>query len=405
MNQTPIQRQMYLDDFILSDQDPAAYPPLPYDMPRAGSYVMGTPPIALRFMLHNLPAASSVRFRFTAPNGSVKLDGGDVPLGNAPARIAYYWFRYQASLDTPGTWHVELLVNGTSVLTAPFEVVASAATITNHPPAPLDELSFDPPHPAASSVVFCRLPRGVVLHDPDYDIVRYHYLWKVNGTTVRDVTTAGRADAIPAGTLHGGETLLCTVTPTDGTASAQSTSATTTIAVSGFRVSGTVTLNNAGLGGVSVSNGSSTTATAANGSYSFSNVTGTMTITPTLAGYSFLPVSQSVTVTTADKTVPVFKATAVPVPPVLTGFTLASTIKGGKAIKGTLTLNTAVHAAVKVVVATNNAAIKGKTGTVAKNKPSAAVSLSTKKVQNPFLVTVTASYAGVQKTVTVMVTP
>jgi hypothetical protein len=180
------------------------------------------------------------------------------------------------------------------------------------------------------------------------------------------------------------------------------------VAVAGCRVSGTVKLKNAGLAGVTVSNGSTTTTTAANGSYSFANVTGTMTITPMLAGYSFLPVSQSVTVTTADKTVPVFKATVVPVPPVppvLTGFTLASTVKGGKAIKGTLTLNSSVHAAVKVVVTANNAAIKGKTVAVAKNKPSAAVSLATKKVQGPVLVTVTASYAGVEKTVTVMVTP
>ena len=405
VNQIPIRRDLYLEDFVLSDKDPANYQPLPFDMPRTGTFVKGAPPITLRFMIHNIPASTNIRFRFSRPDGTVALDTGDTPLNNAASRFSYYYFRYIANLSTVGTWHVEMLVNGTSLITAPLEVVDSAANIANRPPFPLDGVTFDPPQPTVNDVVFCRLPRGVVIRDPDYDVVRYRYQWTVNGNTVRDVTTAGRADAIPLGTLHGGETLNCTVTPSDGTASAVSSSTTVTIPAAGFTVSGKIMLKNAGLAGVSVSDGATTTTTAADGTYSFPHVTGTLTITPTLRGYAFAPASQAVTVTTADKTVPTFQATAVPIPPVLTGFTAAATVKGGKPVIGTLTFDSSNHVAIKVPVTSSSASVVGKTISVAKNKPTATVSLSTKKVTASTVVTLTASYAGVQKKATVTVTP
>ena len=43
----------------------------------------------------------------------------------------------------------------------------------------------------------CRVaPETLYRRDPDYDLVRYRYRWSVRGTLVRDVATAGLADAM-----------------------------------------------------------------------------------------------------------------------------------------------------------------------------------------------------------------
>jgi succinate-acetate transporter protein len=56
-------------------------------------------------------------------------------------------------------------------------------------------------------------------------------------------------------------------------------------------VSGRITAGGSGLSGVTVTLGSLTTTTDANGNYSFSNVPdGTYTVTPSLTGYTFNPV-------------------------------------------------------------------------------------------------------------------
>ena len=57
---------------------------------------------------------------------------------------------------------------------------------------------------------------SLVFDDPDYDLVRYTYVWRRNGQIIRQLTSAGRADAIPAGVLAPGSTITCTVTPNDG---------------------------------------------------------------------------------------------------------------------------------------------------------------------------------------------
>lgn len=64
-----------------------------------------------------------------------------------------------------------------------------------------------------------------------------------------------------------------------------------------FTISGTVSVDGIGLAGVSVTTGSATATTAANGTYVLSGVAaGTYTVTPTLANYQFAPSSQPVTV-------------------------------------------------------------------------------------------------------------
>jgi hypothetical protein len=57
---------------------------------------------------------------------------------------------------------------------------------------------------------------SLVTEDPDYAIVRYRYRWTSGARVVRQVTSAALSDAIPNTAARAGETLTCTVTPSDG---------------------------------------------------------------------------------------------------------------------------------------------------------------------------------------------
>src|SRR5437870_6846603 len=98
---------------------------------------------------------------------------------------------------------------------APFTVLAPGSEVVNHPPGAI-EAAFEPAIPLAGDVIFCRITSPTLFLDPDYDFVRYHYHWTVNGTVVRDIISAGLADAIAADKLHTSDELTCVVTPTDG---------------------------------------------------------------------------------------------------------------------------------------------------------------------------------------------
>ena len=79
-----------------------------------------------------------------------------------------------------------------------------------------------------------------------------------------------------------------------------------------YAVSGTITSSTgAALGGVSVSNGSSTVSTNSSGVYTFTGlINGTYTLTPSLSGYTFSPATRSVSVNGANVSGQSFTGTA-----------------------------------------------------------------------------------------------
>ena len=85
------------------------------------------------------------------------------------------------------------------------------------------EASLFPARPHATDVLQCRLEADLLLDDPDYDLVRYRYVWRVDGAVVRDVVSAGHSDALARGVAPAGSFVTCEVTPSDGTSSAAST--------------------------------------------------------------------------------------------------------------------------------------------------------------------------------------
>jgi hypothetical protein len=118
---------------------------------------------------------------------------------------------------------MRLDVNGEMLIDAPFDVVSSANQIVNRPPNAI-KTHLDPAVPKPTDVVFCRVDTDLYRRDPDYDIVRYRYQWRVNGTLVRDVVSVVLSDALPRSVVPVGGILSCAVTPSDGLSDGQADS-------------------------------------------------------------------------------------------------------------------------------------------------------------------------------------
>ena len=239
VQQQPIRRGVYVSDLILSN-DPfegaAAYPP--YDeATRTGTFLQGQRTVHFRLTVRGLPATSNYRIRFRTPGGATAFDSSGNFANGAFFRTAFYRFSYNLNLAEAGRWHLLVDVNGQTVAEAPFDVVSSAVGIVNRAPNPV-ALSFEPAAPAPNDVIFCRVQTSLVAEDPDYDIVRYRYQWLVNGSEIRDVTSAALSDAIPKNSARAGEEVTCTVTPSDGKASGAA--ARSTLRIGGATESGSL---------------------------------------------------------------------------------------------------------------------------------------------------------------------
>jgi hypothetical protein len=72
-------------------------------------------------------------------------------------------------------------------------------------------------HGAVSTedVPVCRVKGNEPVLDPDFDFVRFRYVWKVNGEVERRFISGARSDALPKGKVKQGDFLVCEVTPLD----------------------------------------------------------------------------------------------------------------------------------------------------------------------------------------------
>ena len=229
--QPVVRRDTYLE-VLNVDAGNVVSPAPDSDLPRQGTFVQGTTNTGGWTILHNLPANSTFRLRWLRPDGTVYHDTtGSFSFTGSSAfqRTVEYWWNYSwtPGLDQTGKWHLELTVNGALIQAAPFFVVASAGQAVNHPPYAVTA-TLDPVQPTASDAIFCRITAAPgqdgapVVVSPDSALVHYHYQWYTSSpgsgavALVRDVMTAGHADAIPWGLANVGSTIQCNVTPVDG---------------------------------------------------------------------------------------------------------------------------------------------------------------------------------------------
>lgn len=209
---------VYIRDAGVTPQDPSTWANFPARPPTSPQIVFADASLNYWFELCNLPANSTWREHYVRPDGSLEYELGPFNFSN-PTTLGfsvYYFPRNVGGMHSiAGTWHIRFDVNNVQVIDIPVEVAATATAGFNRPPLPI-AAAFDPAIPQASDVVFARITSPAGIRDLDGDLVRYRYVWKVNGAVVRDVTSSGQADAIPRGTAVSGDTIECTITPNDG---------------------------------------------------------------------------------------------------------------------------------------------------------------------------------------------
>lgn len=195
-------------------------PPAQFEQPKHNQIPLNAGFTFYWMHLANVPAGAQARVRFYRPDGALSQDTGnfDFPYTGSPfirwwPGFIYFWqFEMQS---VPGTWRYVLDINGVQVIDAPVLVVATVDPGFNRSPEPISA-AFEPAVPTPAAALACRVGASIALDDLDWDIVRYRYVWKVGGATVRDVVSAGRRDMLPRASFAIGQSVSCTVTPNDG---------------------------------------------------------------------------------------------------------------------------------------------------------------------------------------------
>ena len=210
----------YVWDFGASRTDAFASPLtiFPHEPIKDSQHALSDSHVYFWIRMSNLPIGSTWDVNWYRPDGQLVWDGFVVPFGNTELFVEYWtgWAYDFPELHTiAGTWRLELLINGEVVVDAPIEIVATIDPAFNRPPEPIT-VALDPAEPTAGDTPFARVTADLIEDDLDWDIVRFRYEWDVQGTTVRDVTTAAHSDAIPHDAALPGERITCTVTPSDG---------------------------------------------------------------------------------------------------------------------------------------------------------------------------------------------
>lgn len=219
--QAPLDTEaLFLHDFGITRTDLFSLPQPwwePWALPADPQIHMDDPAVVFWWYVYNFPQDCLIRVRFYRPDQSLAADA-EWNWGNTEIWRAHKnWFAWDLQWMGPmvGTWRLLFELDGEVMMDTPFEVVAAVDPEFNRPPAPIT-VGLDPSAPQSDDVVFCRVGTETGREDPDWDIVRYRYVWTVDGRVLRDVTTAAHSDALPRGSAEPGAVLACTVTPNDG---------------------------------------------------------------------------------------------------------------------------------------------------------------------------------------------
>jgi hypothetical protein len=229
--QLPLQRAFYMSEFGFSPEpyeQSATYAGVAEDRePRTGTYAQGSA-IHFRFKLHNVPVQTSYEMRLRRPDGTVAATRSNSYGNTALLRILFSWGSFDLEPSVLGNWSVEIAFNGTTMVTAPFLVVAASSEIQNRPPNAV-AVSIKPAQLTSNDVPRCEVETSLVHEDPDYDVMRYRYQWTVGDRIVREVTSGGLMDALPRDVSRPGDRIVCRVTPYDGALDGPAASAQVTV--------------------------------------------------------------------------------------------------------------------------------------------------------------------------------
>ena len=215
--QVPIPTEAaYLRDLALSTKPMSGQRDLPYDLAvRTGTFVRGTRMFYARVELAAAfdPAPGILRLRVYPPSGHA-VGGATTAVRTAHGR-GFWWFPVNVRLDRVARWRLVVDLDGKVLADAPFEVVATKIKVRNRAPRPVSA-ELVPVTPSPSRPLQCLVRTSLVTEDPDFEIVRYHYRWTVDGKVVRAVRSAALSDMLRKGLAGPGKRVRCSVTPSDG---------------------------------------------------------------------------------------------------------------------------------------------------------------------------------------------
>ena len=226
-HQAPLPTEPYARGFVFSTEHFGGRRDPPWDEAlRTGQYLAGARDVWFRVELGFFDGGP-MRITFTRPDGTTARDV-ERPTNLEGYRAAWASWRERIDLDRPGTWRLRLSADGRTLVDAPFEVVASWRNLEDRPPLPVS-VDVTPARPTPADVLQCITTAPLYGEDPDYAVPRYEYRWTIGGQTVRTVTSAALSDVLRHGLAHAGDTVRCTVTPSDGVLDGRAASATASV--------------------------------------------------------------------------------------------------------------------------------------------------------------------------------
>lgn len=217
-SQPPVARSFYVADAYFTRGEILFDSALAYlldDVARTSTFGAGNQLVSLKMDYRNLPGGSTWRLRVVNPRGATVIDESGSWGNTILFRGGYGIFWSQMSF-TPGRWRFLVDVNEATVVNAPFTVAAVSRAV-NRRPNPV-KVRLLPAAPVTGEVMACQVQTSLILEDPDYDLIRYKYVWKVNNRVVRTVTSAALSDVLAKGKAKKGDRVICSVTPGDGRA-------------------------------------------------------------------------------------------------------------------------------------------------------------------------------------------
>lgn len=217
-SQPPVARDFYVADVYLARGEIVFASSLAYlldDVARTATFPAGNQLISLKMDFRNLPGGSTWRMRVLNPRGATVVDESGTWGNSVLFRGGFGVFWADLSF-TPGRWRFLVDVNDAKVVDAPFTVVPGSRAV-NRRPNPV-KARLLPAAPVTGEVMTCQVQTSLLFEDPDYDLVRYKYVWKVNNRVVRTVTSAALSDVLSRDKVKKGDRVICTVTPSDGKA-------------------------------------------------------------------------------------------------------------------------------------------------------------------------------------------
>jgi hypothetical protein len=213
LHQPEIRPDAWVGDLALSAKPFTGAADLPFDEAvRTGAFVRGRRDVNVRVEVRNLAAAGAGRLLIRRPDGSTAYEG---ELTVSGYRAGWGTRRVPLDLAVLGRWTVVYELQGAAVAEAPFAVVANAGQIVNRPPNPIDVS----PRTCRAAARRRRVLQGRDLARHGGPGLRHRSL-PVPLALERPLAPQGRQCRAlgrdPRGRARAGETLTCTVTPSDG---------------------------------------------------------------------------------------------------------------------------------------------------------------------------------------------